>query len=567
MLQKYIVMLLGTAGIFLGFENPFKTVPFLVLLYPFSLYILAQTSKNYVRETLLMGMFGYGSAFYWLAVTAHMYGKIPYSIAIFFPLLLAFYFAVYGTLLAVYAHKSRHMLPLYKICSLGLLWYFAEIFRGWFLTGFPWFTLSSAFAPLPVMVQTASIFGSYALSGLFAMAAFFIAELMLTTKTRMGTRKRFGMIRSLGGLGNYAGILLLVVLYIYGAVTLQNVPHMDYASTVNVVRKKLDVPYLAVHESPAIQDQALHKVLRWVDDDVVNFSIIQGNISQNIKWSPLFQQDSVNKFFRLSSEAEYTVKEASILIYPETAFPITSFYNKDLYQEIVDWSAGKTMLFGIPFVGDGKYYNTIEAVQNGKSIASYAKEHLVPFGEYVPSLPFLSAFHDMLAKYGGAYSLGQNEQPILHIRYHDKTIHLLPLICYEAIFPELTWERLQHDFAHVLLNVSNDAWYDKSSAPYQHLNLARMRCVESGLPMIRASNTGISAFIDKYGEITLQSELFTDESLTMPLPILPYDPTIFVVLAPYLPFIGIALFLFLQMLGILRYRLETVRRAVSTEQE
>lgn len=569
MLQKYIVMLLGIAGIFFGFENPVKTIPFLVLLYPFSLYVLAHTSKNYVLETLIMGMFGYGSAFYWLAVTAHQYGEIPYAIAVFFPLLLGFYFAIYGTLLAVYAHKTNRVSPFYKICSLGLLWYFAEIFRGWFLTGFPWFTLSSAFAPLPVMVQTASIFGSYMLSGLFAMAAFLIAELMLTMKTRnrLGTGKRFGMLRSLGALGNYAGILLLVLLYFYGAVTLQNVPQMDYASTVNVVHKKLDMSYLAVHESPSIQNQALHKVLRWVDKDVVNFSIIQGNISQNIKWSPLFQKDSLNKFFRLSNEAEYTIKEDSIFIFPETALPITAHYNKELYQEVLDWSAGKTMLFGIPVFENGNYYNAVKLVQNGKSLASYAKEHLVPFGEYVPSLPFLSAFHDMLAKYGGAYSLGQNEQPVFHVRYQDKDIHILPLVCYEAIFPELTWQRLQNDFAHVLLNVSNDAWYDKSSAPWQHLNLARMRSIECGLPMIRASNTGISAFIDKYGEIILQSELFTDESLTMPIPIHPYEPTFFVAAAPYLPFIGIALFLFLQMLGILHCRLESLHRAVSSAQE
>lgn len=563
MLRKYIVMVLGMAGIFFGFENPLKTIPFFVLLYPFSLYVLAHTSKNYIRETLLMGMFGYGSAFYWLAVTAHQYGEIPYAIAVFFPLLLGFYFAVYGTLLAVYARKTMHAAAFYKICSLGLLWYFAEIFRAWFLTGFPWFTLSSAFAPLPVMVQTASIFGSYVLSGLFAVTAFFMAELMLTTKKR----KRFGMFRSLGGLGNYAGILLLVLLYFYGAVTLQNVPKMDYASTVNVVHKKLDISYLATHESPSIQNQALHKVLRWTDKDVVNFSIIQGNISQNIKWSPLFQQDSLNKFFRLSEEAEYTIRGDSIFIFPETALPITAHYNQKLYWDVLDWSTGKTVLFGIPAYEDGKYYNAVELVQNGKKLASYAKEHLVPFGEYVPSLPFLSAFHDMLAKYGGVYSLGQNEQAVLHVRYQGKDIHILPLICYEAIFPELTWKRLQNDFAHVLLNVSNDAWYDKSSAPYQHLNLARMRSVESGLPMIRASNTGISAFIDKYGEITLQSELFIDESLTMPLAVRPYEPTIFVVIAPYLPYIGIALFLFLQMFGILHARLENLHRAAGSLQE
>lgn len=225
------------------------------------------------------------------------------------------------------------------------------------------------------------------------------------------------------------------------------------------------------------------------------------------------------------------------------------------------------MLFGIPVLEGEKYYNAVELVQNGRSLASYAKEHLVPFGEYVPSLPFLSSFHDILAKYGGAYSLGQNEQPVLSVHYQDKDIHILPLICYEAIFPELTWGRLQKDYAHVLLNVSNDAWYDKSSAPWQHLNLARLRSVEAGLPMIRASNTGVSAFIDKYGEIILQSELFIDESLTVPLAIRPYEPTIFVVIAPYLPYIGIALFLFLQMIGILHCRLESLHRAAGSSQE
>lgn len=564
MLQKYLLMLLGIVGIFLGFENPVRTIPFTVLFYPFSLYVLAHTSKNYVRETLLMGMLGYGSAFYWLAVTAHQYGDIPYTLAVFFPLLLGFYFAVYGTLCAVYARKIMHVSPFYKICSLGLVWYFGELFRAWFLTGFPWFTLSSAFAPLPAMVQTVSIWGSYVLSGLFAMAAFFLAELMVTTKKRIQT----GKVRFFGRIGDYAGILLLVAIYFYGAVTLQNVPPMDYESTTNIVHKKLDVSYLAVHESPSIQDQAVHKVLRWTDKDVVNFSIIQGNISQNIKWSPLFQQDSLQKFFRLTEEAQYTIKGESIFIYPETAFPITSWYNKELYQKMLDFSAHKTMLFGIPYLEDmQKYYNSIELVQNGKRLAMYEKEHLVPFGEYVPAVPFLSSLNDILAKYGGAYSLGHNEQPIMHVRFQDKDIHILPLVCYEAIFPELCWKRLQKDFAHVLLNVSNDAWYDKSSAPYQHLNLARMRTIECGLPMIRASNTGISAFIDKYGQITLQSNLFTDESLSMPLPVLPYEPTVFVVLAPYLPYIGIALFIFLQMLGILHARLNILHRTAEKLQD
>lgn len=84
LLQKHILIMLGGLGIFFGYANPFQTVPFLVLLYPFSLYLLAHTSKNYLRESLVTGMIGYGSAFYWIAVTANIYGAVPYVLAVFF---------------------------------------------------------------------------------------------------------------------------------------------------------------------------------------------------------------------------------------------------------------------------------------------------------------------------------------------------------------------------------------------------------------------------------------------------------------------------------------------------
>lgn len=553
LLQKHILIVLGGLGIFFGYANPFQTVPFLVLLYPFSLYLLAHTSKNYLRESLVTGMIGYGSAFYWIAVTANIYGSIPYVLAVFFPLLLGFYFGLYGMAAAFYVRKIMHFPFLCKVCGLGLFWYFCELFRGWFLTGFPWFTLSSAFAPLPVMIQGANIFGSYVLSGIFAVSAFCFAELMLTPRGA----KRGSVLRFVRGTGQFAGVIVLFSLYFYGAAVLQNAVPMEYQSTVKVMRKKLDLPYRTVHEFPSIQGQAVHKAYKWTDRDMVYFSVIQGNISQNIKWSPLFQEDCVKKFIRLSEEAQSTLNGRSILVYPETAFPITSYYHKELYRELLDWSSDKTLFWGIPYFDGGNYYNSMELMQNGKILARYAKEHLVPFGEYVPSLPFLSYFEDMLAQYGGAYASGKNEKGVIDFRFQDKTVSVLPLICYEAIFPELTWKRLQGNSAHVLLNVSNDAWYDKTSAPYQHLHSAVMRSVESGLPMIRASNTGISAFIDKYGQIQMQTELFTDESLTMPLAVRTYEPTVFIGLAPYLPYIGVVLFVFLQMVGVLRHRLET----------
>lgn len=560
MMSRLILILLGMAGIFGGFANPFGAVPFAVLLYPFSIYMLAHKSRHYLRDCLIMGIFGYGAAFYWLAVTAHVYGLVPYAAAIFFPLLLGLYFSLYGTFVAFYLHKARADFAPYKILSAGILWYLAELFRGWFLTGFPWFPLSSAFAPLPGMIQFANIVGTYALSGIFAMAGFFFAELMLLSRKQSGACSR-----SMRFVLQYGGIFILVAVYYYGSVTLQNASGREQLSVrTRIMHKELDIPYLAAHEMPVIVGQALHRAAEKTSADDVYVTVVQGNISQNVKWSPLFQEDSLKKFFRLSGEALQTAGEAEIFIYPETAFPVTSHHYPSLYEKILAFGSDKTMLFGIPYFAEedgseGRYYNTVELVRNGKSIGRYAKEHLVPFGEYVPPLPLPKFFNDMLAMYGGAYSIGENKEQILEVGLKDKTVSFLPLICYEAIFPELTWKKVRENTVHALLNVSNDAWYDKSSAPVQHLYLALMRCVESGLPMIRASNTGISAFIDKYGQIILQTGLFTDETFTVPLFVQKYEPTVFVQLAPYLPYFGMALFVLLQMMTVLRRKVDGIR--------
>lgn len=577
MLSRYMLIAAGALGIFLGFANPlsfsgsagsFASVPFAVLLYPFSLYVLAHKSRRYAADSLLAGIMGYSAAFYWIAQTAHVYGLVPYALVVFFPLLLGLYFALYGTFIAYYLHKVRFAPPLCKIVSAGILWYLSEIFRGWFLTGFPWFCLSSAFAPVPSMIQFANAAGAYGLSGLFAAAAFFFAELMLTDREQVHGSSWSARICRFGG------IFLLGSLYYYGTVTLQNAgQNAEAAAQVRNVRTRTlhgeaDVPYKTVHEIPAIKGLSKHSVLERQNAGQVYCTIVQGNISQNVKWSPLFQEDSLKKFFRLSGEAGAFLGEQSILVYPETAFPLTAFHHGDLYVKIVDFSHGKTMLFGIPSYvneGGGMYFNSIELMQDGKKLGEYAKEHLVPFGEYIPPLPLPQFFRDMLARYGGAYSIGTNDSPFLTVRAGGKTLRFLPLICYEAIFPELTWKKLQGSSGRaapdvsVLLNVSNDAWYDKSSAPFQHLNLALMRTVESGLPMLRASNTGISAFIDKYGQIVLQSGLFTDETLTVPLSVQPYEPTLFVALAPYLPYLGLAVFVFLQMMIVLGGKMEIIR--------
>jgi apolipoprotein N-acyltransferase len=136
----------------------------------------------------------------------------------------------------------------------------------------------------------------------------------------------------------------------------------------------------------------------------------------------------------------------------------------------------------------------------------YDKVHLLPFGEYVPLKRFLPFVHRIVPA-AGDFTPGKELKPLT-----SGDLQIGPLICYEAIFPELSRE-LALQGAQLLVNVTNDAWFGRTSAPYQHLSMAVLRCVETHLPMARAANTGVSAFILSNGKIVKQSGLFTRELL------------------------------------------------------
>ncbi len=559
-MSRYLLIILGGIGLFLGFANPLIQIPFFVLLYPFSLYILSHTSKCYFRDTLLMGILGYGASFYWIAVTLNIYATIPYFLAIFAPFAVGTYFALYGSLLASYLRKILFASPCYKVLSLALLWYFMEYFRGFFLTGFSWFTLSSAFSVIPAMIQGASLVGAYVLSGLFALSAFFFAEFYIASYhiDFQGKSQLTGFSQKVI---QYAGMMILICCYWFGSVYLteQNKKYGEFNIIAQeILHKKMDIPYSVIHFNPAIVGEAIYSLVKSNNEfeSTALFTLVQGNISQNIKWSKLFQHDSINKFLRLTKETEnFLLKngisaQENIFIYPETAFPITSYHYPELYEQIRKKAKDTIMLYGIPYFVDKKYYNSIEMVNHGKLMGRYSKEHLVPFGEYLPPLPLPQVFTNFLAQYGGVFNVGENDSQAIIINekeIHGKkqTIKVGSLICYEAIFPEIARESVLQG-ANFLVNISNDAWYDKTSAPYQHLQLSLMRAVENGVYMLRASNTGISAVIDKFGQVLATTKLFTDETLSILLPVEQGEKTFYTKYAPYYIWFFLGIFLLLQ---------------------
>ncbi|MBW1690976.1 MAG: apolipoprotein N-acyltransferase [Deltaproteobacteria bacterium] len=245
-------------------------------------------------------------------------------------------------------------------------------------------------------------------------------------------------------------------------------------------------------------------------DRALRAAIVQGNIDQSMKWDEDFQYQTVSIYHALSLES--APFRPHIILWPETAVPFFFQDSAHLCQFVYRAArvTGSIILFGSPAYekrGDSiSYYNRVYLLQGDGDYDYYDKVHLLPFGEYVPLKRFLPFVHRIVPA-AGDFAPGRRLKPLT-----SGELRIGPLICYEAIFPELSREHALQG-SQLLVNVTNDAWFGRTSAPYQHLSMAVLRCVETHLPMARAANTGVSAFILGNGKIVKQSGLFTREIL------------------------------------------------------
>ncbi len=243
----------------------------------------------------------------------------------------------------------------------------------------------------------------------------------------------------------------------------------------------------------------------------LKLGLVQGNIAQDTKWDPAFQQATLKKYLELTGEVAKL--QPNLMIWPETATPFyflaDSQNSKILIEEVR--KLGKPLLFGSPAYrrkGSGlRLYNRAYLLDSQGMVAGYYdKIHLVPFGEYVP-LKRLLFFVDKLVQAAGDFASG-DRAAVLDL----EPARVGVLICYEAIFPELSRD-LVAGGANLLVNITNDAWFGRSSAPYQHLSMAVFRTVENRVPMARSANTGISALIDVRGRILQVTGLFEEATM------------------------------------------------------
>jgi apolipoprotein N-acyltransferase len=404
----------------------------------------------------------------WIYNVLSHYGHLPGPVSVFFVVLLTAYLALFFSAFAFLLRWTQTKADLPKILLAPALWVSLEYLRGVLFSGFPWALLGySQFLTLPV-VQIADITGVYGISFLIMLmnVAFFrVLEVSVDRSLRPALKEIL------------AAGLLLVLSGAYGYWRLGEIPPQNKQGTP----------------------------LRIV--------LAQGNIPQDIKWEPKFQGETVETYADLTERAAGDGRP-DLIIWPETATPFFFQDSSFFRSRILDLArkTGAPLLFGSPaFERQGReiyYFNSAFLISpEKKTLGRYDKIHLVPFGEYAPLSGILGFTRDIIGAMGDFHSGGEVKS--LAIPQGKFGV----LICYEAIFPDLT-RRFVHKGAQFLVNITNDAWFGRTAAPFQHISMARLRAIENRVPIARAANTGISGFIDPAGRLIQSSELFTKTTLS-----------------------------------------------------
>ena len=251
----------------------------------------------------------------------------------------------------------------------------------------------------------------------------------------------------------------------------------------------------------------------------VTLRLVQPDAAQDSKWDPAHAQEY---FDRLMS-ATAAPGKVDMVIWPETALPYLVVDNPDLPAMISGAAQGALVAVGLQRVEGTRGWNALQVFgRDGSLVASYDKHHLVPFGEYIP---FGDAAYDWFniaafaSRTGHAYSAGPGPV-VLNLGHVGR---VMPLICYEAVFPQDLRGTARPDW---ILQITNDAWFGTWTGPFQHAAQARLRAVEQGLPLVRVANTGVTEVVDARGRVTAAlpfgTQGFLDAALPGALPATPY---------------------------------------------
>jgi apolipoprotein N-acyltransferase len=448
-MKKYLLVFLSGLLAVLGFA-PFSLFPLSVLALAV-LFVQWQHAHGKWLAARLGFVFGFGffsAGIGWLYVALHDYGGMPMLLAAvaigLFAALLALFPAVVGYVHARLRSKfgGREGLDAYIVLVLLIpaLWVLLEWLRGLLFTGFPWLLMGYAQVADSPLAGYAPLFGVYGVSLVVAISAGLLALLWLVRLNKQGK----------------IAFSIFLLLWFVGA--------------------------------------ALHKV-EWTqaEGEPLKVSLLQGNIDQAIKFEAGNLVGTIETYRRLAQSSD-----ARLIVMPETALPMLLEELPGSYAEILRNHARQNagdILVGLFERDRGLYYNSVVSLGSAES-QSYRKNHLVPFGEFIPLRPVLGwLINDLLHIPMSDQARGGDRQQVLHVAGQKVAVN----ICYEDVFGEEIIRYLPE--ASILVNVTNDAWYGKSHAAMQHNQISQMRALETGRMMLRATNTGVTSIIGPHGEI------------------------------------------------------------------
>ena len=437
---------------FLGAFSVFAFAPFnfYPLIFLAIIGLLYITNKN---ESANIKSFVFGSGFfiigiYWIYICLQQFGGMPPFIALVSTLSLCLFLALFFLPFSLLSQYKNNIFFIPAFFTL------IELLRSVIFTGFPWLSLGYTQVPNSPLIGYLPILGIHGISFLVVLTAVLIFQIF-----RRNSKKLYL-------------IIFLISIWGFG----QYFKSIEWSKPIG---------------------------------ETLSTSLIQGNISQDKKWNSSMVNESLNHYQKLILDSD-----ASLIILPETSIPIeVNTIPKSFIKKIQNHVAHNNghIIFGAIEENMGRYYNSAFLIGKDYRV-SYRKNHLVPFGEFIPLKKYLGyVYQNWLNIPFTNLSKGkQKSVPLFKI----KDLHFAINICYEDVFGnEIASLDKYTSEPHVLVNISNDAWYGKSIAAEQHLQISQARAIENKKMMIRSTNTGVTAFISRDGEVLKKLPQFTSGEL------------------------------------------------------
>ncbi len=453
-LIRLLIAIISGAGATLAFA-PYSLWPF-AFISPLCLFLLLhqQTTKRATWLGFVWGLGYFGAGVSWVHVSIDNFGGMPMAAGLFLMIGLISYLALYPMLFSFLTTRffSHSSLSKYLL-ALPALWLVTDWLRGWVFTGFPWLWLGYSQIDSPLSAW-GPIFGVEGITAIIIISVGAVTYSLLEKKW---------------------GLLLIPAILGITSFTIK--------------------PFDWVNPQP---------------EKATKVALIQGNINQALKWLPSERWPTIMKYIDLTRKNW----DADLIIWPEAAIPALELEIPSFLRNLDSAATmnNSTVITGI--VGEsptGNFYNNIISLgvngTNGydyKQQPRYSKHHLLPFGEFVPFENILRPIAPIFNLPMSSFSRGDYIQPNMEA----SGSHLAPALCYEIVYGEQVRENItaQTDY---ILTLSNDAWFGTSIGPLQHMEMAQMRALETGKPVIRSTNNGVTAITNHKGNITEQIPQFT----------------------------------------------------------